>query len=59
MMPFIFCAAWDTPMAKIRNGTRIEYGSRAYPNQATIPSCQTTAIREQPTTSIVLRTQRV
>ncbi|MNT69211.1 hypothetical protein D3C72_2075160 [compost metagenome] len=23
-MPFIFWVAWDTPMAKIRKGTRIE-----------------------------------
>ncbi|MCY1438060.1 hypothetical protein D9M71_542440 [compost metagenome] len=29
MMPFIFCAAWDTPMANTRNGTRMEYGSSA------------------------------
>ncbi|MNR51103.1 hypothetical protein D3C85_1707300 [compost metagenome] len=24
MMPFIFCAPWLRPMAKTRNGTRIE-----------------------------------
>ena len=59
MMPFIFCAPCDTPIAKTRNGTRIEYGSSSKPNSATSPSCQTTATSEQAMTSAVLRTQRV
>ncbi|MNG27882.1 hypothetical protein D3C85_1816760 [compost metagenome] len=57
--PFIFCAPCDTPMAKIRKGTRIEYGSRAKPRACISPSCQITATTEQPVTSRVLRTQRM
>ena len=59
MMPFIFCAPWLTPMAKTRNGTRIEYGSSSKPKAATKPSSHTTAISEQAITSAVHRTQRV
>ncbi len=59
MMPFIFCAPCDTPIAKTRNGTRIENGSSSNPSAATRPSCQNTAMTEHATTSAVLRTQRV
>ena len=47
MMPFIFCAPCDTPIANTRNGTRIENGSSSKPSSATRPSCQTTATSEQ------------
>ena len=59
MMPFIFCAPCDTPMANTRKGTRIEYGSSSKPKAATSPSCHSTATSEQASTSAVLRTQRV
>ncbi|MNH09709.1 hypothetical protein D3C79_691700 [compost metagenome] len=59
MMPFIFWAPCDTPMANTRKGTSTEYGSISKPSMATSPSCQTTATTEQATTSTVLRRQRV
>ncbi|MNG32277.1 hypothetical protein D3C84_1182500 [compost metagenome] len=42
-------------MAKIRNGTSIEYGSRPKPTRCIRPSCQTTAIRVVDTTEMVER----
>ena len=59
MMPFIFCAPWLMPMANTRNGTSTEYGSSSKPKVGNMPSNHTTAIKEQITTSKVLRTQRV
>ena len=37
MMPFIFCAPCDTPIANTRNGTRIENGSSSKPNKRDQP----------------------
>ncbi len=59
MMPFIFCAPCETPIAKIRNGTSTENGSGPMPISVRMPICQTTAISEQNSTSDVLRQQRV
>ncbi len=47
------------PMAKIRNGTSIEYGSRPNPKKCISPSCQTTATRVVLNTATVLRRQLV
>ncbi|MCY1399383.1 hypothetical protein D9M71_144360 [compost metagenome] len=38
----VICTAWDTPMEKIRNGTRIDMGSRPRPTSGRMPSSQTT-----------------
>ena len=38
----VICTAWDTPMEKIRNGTRIDIGSMPRPNSGSRPSSQTT-----------------
>ncbi|MOA31137.1 hypothetical protein D3C78_1522790 [compost metagenome] len=46
-------------MAKIRNGTSIEYGSRPKPAACINPSCQTTATRVVVNTATVLRMQLV
>src|SRR3989344_3790529 len=36
----VICTAWDTPMEKIRNGTRIDIGSMPNPNSGNNPSVQ-------------------
>ncbi len=59
MMPFIFCAPCETPMANTRKGTRTVKGSTSKPSRATRPSCQVTATTEQAITRSVLRQQRV
>ncbi|MDT4805053.1 hypothetical protein D3C85_1576000 [compost metagenome] len=59
MMPFIFWAPWLTPMAKIRNGTRMEYGLSSKPSGGSAPISQTTPTRVVASTSRVLRRQRV
>ena len=46
-------------MAKIRNGTSIEYGSRPKPTACISPSCQTTATRVVMSTAMVLRIHQV
>ncbi|MNO81220.1 hypothetical protein D3C76_724530 [compost metagenome] len=38
----VICTAWDTPMEKIRNGTRIDMGSMPRPSSGSRPSSQTT-----------------
>ncbi|MNY32698.1 hypothetical protein D3C86_1669290 [compost metagenome] len=38
----VICTAWDTPMEKIRNGTRIDIGSMPRPSSGSRPSSQTT-----------------
>ncbi len=58
-MPLIFCTPWEMPMAKIRNGTSIEYGSRPKPTACISPSCQTTATRVVMSTAMVLRMHQV
>ena len=59
MMPFIFCAPCDRPIEKIRNGTRIEYGSSTKPSSCISPSSHTTPSSELRISSNVLRQQRV
>ncbi len=46
-------------MAKIKNGTSIEYGSRPKPNACIRPNCQTTATSVVLSTAMVLRRQWV
>ncbi|KWV87771.1 hypothetical protein PFLmoz3_02465 [Pseudomonas fluorescens] len=58
-MPLIFCTPWEMPMAKIRNGTSIEYGSSPKPKKCINPSCQTTATNVVLNTAMVLRRQLV
>ncbi|MNZ49283.1 hypothetical protein D3C78_670470 [compost metagenome] len=58
-IPLIFCTPWEMPMAKIRNGTSIEYGSRPKPKKCIRPSCQITATRVVLNTATVLRRQLV
>ncbi len=43
------CTPWLTPIANIRKGTRIDIGSMPNPSSVRSPSCQITAINEQPT----------
>ena len=54
----IICTPWDTPMAKTRNGTRIDSGSMPKPNSTSSPSCQTTATSEQTSGRMVSRLDR-
>ncbi|MNO57737.1 hypothetical protein D3C76_482790 [compost metagenome] len=54
-IPLIFCTPWEMPMAKIRNGTSIEYGSRPKPMTCSRPSCQITATRVVESTAMVER----
>lgn len=58
-MPLIFCTPWEMPMAKIRNGTSMEYGSRPKPTACIRPNCQTTATRVVISTAMVLRIHQV
>ncbi len=59
MMPFIFCAPWLKPIEKMRNGTRIEYGSSTKPNTCIRPSSHSTPSSALAIKSSVLRQQRV
>ena len=54
----IICTPWETPMAKTRNGTRIDNGSMPKPNSTSRPNCQTTATREQISGRMVSRQER-
>ncbi|MNE63344.1 hypothetical protein D3C80_1586890 [compost metagenome] len=38
----VICTAWETPMEKIRKGTRIDMGSSASPSSGNRPSSQIT-----------------
>ena len=54
----IICTPCETPMAKTRNGTRIDSGSMPNPNSTSNPSCQMTATSEQIRGRIVSRQDR-
>ena len=49
----IICTPWLTPIAKTKNGTRIDMGSRPKPSEVNKPICQMTAITEQAIGKIV------
>jgi hypothetical protein len=49
----IICTPWLTPMAKMRNGTRMDMGSMPKPSRVSRPTCQMTAMREHPSTITV------
>lgn len=57
-MVLMFCTAWLTPMAKVRNGTSTEYGSSPSPSRSRIPNCQTTASEQQNSVDSVPRQHR-
>ncbi len=49
----VICTAWDTAIEKIRNGTRIDIGSRPRPNTGSSPSSQMTGTIAQMSASEV------
>ncbi|MNT68021.1 hypothetical protein D3C72_2062170 [compost metagenome] len=54
----VICTAWDTPMEKIRNGTRIDIGSMPRPSIGSRPSSQTTGSRATTSATTVKRQER-
>ncbi|MNF52347.1 hypothetical protein D3C84_336910 [compost metagenome] len=54
----VICTAWDTPMEKIRNGTRIDIGSMPRPSSGNRPSNQTTGSNATTSATTVRRRER-
>ncbi|MNY30634.1 hypothetical protein D3C86_1647480 [compost metagenome] len=54
----VICTAWDTPMEKIRNGTRIDIGSMPSPSNGNRPSSQTTGSNATTNATTVKRRER-
>ncbi|MCY1179033.1 hypothetical protein D9M73_194110 [compost metagenome] len=54
----VICTAWDTPMEKIRNGTRIDIGSMPSPSIGSKPSNQITGNSATSSATTVRRRER-
>ena len=54
----VICTAWDTPMEKIKNGTRIDIGSMPRPSNGNRPSNQTTGSNATSSATTVRRSER-
>ncbi len=54
----VICTAWDTPMEKIRNGTRIDIGSMPSPSSGNRPSSHTTGSSATTSATKVRRQER-
>ncbi len=57
LQAFVICTACDTAMEKIRNGTRIDIGSRPRPNTGSRPSSQMTGTIAQMSASDVIMSE--
>ncbi|EDS99590.1 hypothetical protein BamIOP4010DRAFT_6894 [Burkholderia ambifaria IOP40-10] len=55
----VICTACDTPIEKIRNGTRIDIGSMPSPSTGSAPSSQTTGSSATISASTVVFSERV
>ena len=54
----IICTPWLTPIAKTKNGTKMDIGSKPNPMVCNIPNCQTTATNEHAIGNTVSNTER-
>ena len=55
----VICTACDTPIEKIRNGTRIDIGSMPRPSNGSAPSSHTTGSSATTSASTVVFNERV